>query len=155
MISLQLPTASGGQWHRPQCFARWESLSSRRAAAAPLVRAATHDRGYFEFKYDRGQIFNASHMLESYDVLSTVIVQWDVTTLPDEQCAAVGAFPLHCFDAPEVYQGAFVGLHITDADIARLACASKEHQYRVTAFKQQFHRGPVPKGAATVALHRR
>ena len=104
-----------------------------------MERALAHDRGYCESTFDDTQILKASavRMLESYDVLSTVIVQWDVMTLPDEQCAAVGAFPLHCFDAPEVYQGAFVGLHITDADIARIACASKANCEAVKQFKQR------------------
>ena len=99
---LMISLCPGGRWHRPACRAWWESLSSLRAKYAPVERALAHDRGYCESTFDDTQILKASavRMLESYDVLSTVIVQWDVTTLPDEQCAAVGAFPLHCFDAP-------------------------------------------------------
>ena len=139
MISLHLGGQwhrPGGQWHRPHCLAWWESLSSMQAGVAPLMRAATHDRAYFESTYDRGQILTAVHMLESYDVLSTIVVQWDVTTLPDQRCDARGVFPLHCFDAAPVFKGAFAGLHITDADIARIACASKANYSAVVKFKR-------------------
>ena len=110
-------------------------MSSWHAATAPLARAATHDRGYFESKYDRGQIFKASHMLESYHVLSTIVVQWDITSLPDLRPLAVGSFPFHCFDAPPVFKGAFTGLHVINADVARIRCASRAKQKAVEHFK--------------------
>ena len=67
--------------------------------------------------------------------LSTIVVQWDVTTW--SECRAHGAFPFHVFDAPAVFKGAFSGLHITDEDIARIACASKAHCEAVKEFKQR------------------
>ena len=61
----------GGKRQRPQCLAWWESVSSMQSAAAPLMRAAARNRGYFESRRDRDRIvFAALHMLDSYDVLS-------------------------------------------------------------------------------------
>ena len=57
--------------------------------------------------------------------LSTIVVQWDVTTW--SECRAHGAFPFHVFDAPAVFKGAFTGLHITDADVCE---AVKEFKQR-------------------------
>ena len=48
---------------------------------------------------------------------------------------AIGVFPFHVFDAPPVYKGAFSGLHITDADVARIARASKGNYAAVVEFE--------------------
>ena len=88
-----------------------------RRAPAPAVGGvggapAVGGGGWFEFRACR---------IIGFRVLSTVVV---------------GVFPLHCFDAAPVFKGAFAGLRITDADIARIACASRANYSAVVKFKR-------------------
>ena len=102
------------------------------------MRAAARHRGYFEPRRDRDRIFFAAlHMLESYDVLSTIIVQWSADSMFECHDEAIGIIPFHVFDAPPVYKAAFSGLHITDADVARIARASRGNYAAVVKFPRR------------------